>query len=257
MPDEQDITELREAELSAYHRLAFPDASPRQVAEFDSALLTAVQSGQKRLADHLVAKSATGEITGAIKFVRVQEHVFAITTPRVAATGSQADAVQARLIECAFGRACERGAERVFLRVEADDERGSLRERLRALGFERRGRRIEYRTPVDRLPQWGHGPLAFAAMGSDACPTVEDAAAILAKCVVGDPDLDYTDDPLDSLRGFLDEPGLYAADDCVQIARLGDDEVGIVIAQTDVASGWSRVTYMGLRPEFRGAGLGK
>ena len=69
--------------------------------------------------------------------------------------------------------------------------------------------------------------------------------------------VDPNEDALIALKGFLNEPTLTHGPECVQITHLKDQPAALIIAQIEPATGWSRITYMGIMPEFRGQGLGK
>ncbi|MGK5088899.1 GNAT family N-acetyltransferase [Bdellovibrionota bacterium FG-2] len=43
----------------------------------------------------------------------------------------------------------------------------------------------------------------------------------------------------------------------IKIAHIKHQPAALIIAQIESTTGWSRITYMGIMPEFRGQGLGK
>jgi len=129
------------------------------------------------------------------------------------------------------------------------------RKALEGAGFRYRGDRVEFKAPVSDLPGDEGSPITWRSMldvGEAA------AAAALALAAESDPHgLSPDDEPLDVIRGYLAEPNLIGAADCVQVGYLDGALAAFVCAQVDPSDGWSRVTYMGVVPSLRGRGLGR
>jgi GNAT superfamily N-acetyltransferase len=146
------------------------------------------------------------------------------------------------LVAEARARARALGATRLDLRIEPS----GLSEALPSLGFTRRHLRAEFRAPLAELPTGAGSPLEWRAAG------IDEAAEALASVALGDPDFDPSEDARASLVSWLADPVLTHDAECVQVSAAG-----FVMAQVNPATSWSRITYMGLRPEFRGRGLGR
>jgi len=158
------------------------------------------------------------------------------------------------LIADAMARVDELGAQRAHSRVNDRFDFAGYGAALEAAGFRRHGRRVEYKTPVEELPDEDPAsPLTWQTMqtfGFDA------AARLLGEVGVGDPDWEPDDDPAAFLRDQLTPAELEGEGDCVQICFLDGAEAGIVVAHTYPSDGWASIAYMGLHPRARGRGLG-
>lgn len=127
-------------------------------------------------------------------------------------------------------------------------------ERLQSLGLKRGEERFEFRSPLASLPAEDGTPLAWFNMSRYG---LEKTAALFAQVGQGAPDWDPEDDPAELIQGYMSDPLLKSGDDCVHIGQIDGQDAAVVIAQVDPRDGWSRITYMGLAPRFRGQGLGK
>lgn len=145
------------------------------------------------------------------------------------------------------------GAEEIVARVTETGDWSAYLAVLADAGFEKRSDRIEYTAPVDALPGEPRTPLHWEPLGRW---TTHAAAGLIAEVAVGDPDFDPAEDTLTLLEGYLADPELTTGPSCVQIGHLAGQPVAIVIAQVNPASGWSRITYMGVLPALREKGLG-
>jgi GNAT superfamily N-acetyltransferase len=150
--------------------------------------------------------------------------------------------VTAALLAGARDRAIVDGAGVLDLRLEPSP----LSAALPGLGFRLRHSRVEYRTPLSELPDETGTPLAWRVA------TIAEAAPILQCAAAGDPDFDPDEDARACLESYMTDPVLTHAPECIQVC-----DAGIVIAQVNPRTAWSRITYMGLLPAFRGRGLGR
>ncbi|MDF1663167.1 MAG: hypothetical protein P1V97_15435, partial [Planctomycetota bacterium] len=96
-------------------------------------------------------------------------------------------------------------------------------------------------------------PLSWVNMDSLG---FDKSAELLGSVGRGAPDWEDDDDPHHLLKEYFTDPNLSDGPDCVHIGRLGSKTVALVIAQVDKRDGWSRLTYMGLVPEYQGKKLG-
>lgn len=148
------------------------------------------------------------------------------------------------------------GAVVIFRPVEGffDPE---IEPELRRIGFRKKHNRVEFRSLLKDLPDEIGSPIRWEAIAPAGEFSLEYAAKFLRTVAEGDPDFDPNEDPLTGLKGFLSEPTLTRGPECVQIGYVESRPAALVIAQVDLKTGWSRITYMGIAPEFRRKGLGK
>lgn len=243
--------------LEAFCQLVAPDLGGAALGEYMQEFRDSVAGGERSYDDCFVVESEDGCIAGAVSLVRIRQDSFAITAPRVLKDAPDGDSLRVQLIREALSGALDQCGRRVYIRVEDRGPTSRVARALKTLGFTAEGRRLEFRTPVADLPDDHGTPLSWQPMGTPSCPSRAEAAAVLHSAAEGDPDWDADDEPREVLDGFLDEAELYGEPDCVQVASIGGDKVGLVIAQAARASGWSRLTYLGVLPEFRGRGYGR
>jgi GNAT superfamily N-acetyltransferase len=145
------------------------------------------------------------------------------------------------------------GLSNISGRVELDDLFPGYEARLTELGFKNVGQRIEFKSPVELLPGETGSPLDWTNMSTVSQEHVVSLLGLIARSA---PDWEAEDDPAQALIDFFSSPHLSSGPDCVHIGKVGSREAALVIAQVDKRNGWSRLTYMGLIPEYQGKGLG-
>lgn len=122
-------------------------------------------------------------------------------------------------------------------------------------GFREVGGRMEFRAQVADLPQEEAGS-PFQWISGDQLG-LERLAGIFAQASHGDPHgLREGDDPLEELTQSLEEPGLTSEIRDIHVGYIDGEPAAYIHVQVELESGWSRITYMGLLPGFRGKGLG-
>jgi len=128
---------------------------------------------------------------------------------------------------------------------------------LEELGFKKEQDRVEYRQELAELPNDEGSPLVWSAIQSLELAELEKVVVLLKRAAVGDPSFDPEADSLSELQADLKDTVLTTGPDCIHIGHIDGKPVAVVFAQINPRTQWSRITYMGLLPEFRGAGLGK
>lgn len=83
------------------------------------------------------------------------------------------------------------------------------------------------------------------------------AADIMGRVSVGDPGHDPEEEPLEALRGYLDDPVLTGGPERVQVGYIDGSPVAFLCTQVNPRSGWGRITYVGVLPEWRRRGIGR
>jgi GNAT superfamily N-acetyltransferase len=163
----------------------------------------------------------------------------------------------ADLVRTALQHAKSDDARSVRIRITESGNWLSQIAELTRLGFTKESDRIEFRHELSELPGDQGSPLRWEAMAPLGAVPEHAAANVLKHSSIGDPGGDPNEDALAALRGELADSILTSGPECVQVAYLDEKVVGIVIAQINPKTKWSRISYMGLLPEYRGLQLGK
>jgi len=246
------VMRLTKGWLAAYARYL---ASLRETEQRNglSALRQGLASGDVEPRDVFIhVDEATHRVLGAIRLVPIDSKLLVLTEWRGAPDPSFD--VLSQLVGEARERARTLGATRVLTRINVDRFSEAYRGALVAMDFRRSGGRIEYRTPVTSLPVEGPSDLSWRTMreaGEDIVIETLRAAG------GGGPDaIDGLDgeDPVSQLLHTR-----YEAVDprVVQLGMLRGAPACVLVLRVDPRSGWSTVVYLGVRPAFRGRGLGR
>ncbi len=245
-----------EAEAAA-RRLQDPEADSAARAAAGKDFLSAVESGKKSFADCLVLPGEAGEVVWAYSLMKAQEGVYYALAPRGPRTRALAAPAFGGLVREVLARVQALGAGTLHLRLPRGPGQAELSGILAAEGFRRKHERVEFRTPVAELPAEGSSPFSWRPVQSEGDLTLTRAAELLERAGQGDPDWDPADKPEEMLKAYLSDDQLYGGLDAVQVGFIEGEPAAVVIAQVNPGTGWSRITYMGLLPAFRGRGLGK
>jgi len=172
--------------------------------------------------------------------------------------GTPRDVSEAQLVAWvaeAVALARAMGGRKICTRPNAAALSAAYRRALEGAGFVHRGDRVEFKTPIAGLPGDEGSPLAWKTLTEVG---EEVAAAALGLAASGDPHgLTPDEVPLEIIRGYLTDPELTSAPECVQVGYLDGAVAAFVCAQIAPSDGWSRITYMGVVPGLRGQGLGR
>ena len=124
------------------------------------------------------------------------------------------------------------------------------------LGFNKKSERIEFKKPVSELPDDTGSPIIWkTALEMDLNPN--DVAKILKIVSFGDPDSDPNEDPLLYIQDFLSDSVLTSGLQCIHIGFIENEIAALTVIQINTKTGWSRISYMGVTPEFRRKNLGQ
>ena len=206
------------------------------------------------LKNRLVALDETGQIQASLFLSMFQPGVLSFGALRCGP--EVAGEVLIELVRQASAHSHSLGA-RLHCRLPATPQLAPLLAALPALGAHLSHTRLEFWARLADLPEEADSPLDWQAIEPLGPYSLAAAAEILAAAGQGDPDWDPADDPLTLLESYLADEVLTSGPECVQIAHVQGQPAGIVIAQVNLSTAWSRITYMGLLPAFRGQGLGK
>lgn len=188
------------------------------------------------------------------KLIKVQDSVYYI---QIDAGSIDFQKSYSAALADSLRRLRELHARKAHIRVVKDSHYAVAAEAVSESGFSRISERIEFASPVESLPSEHGSPLTWRPLESKSEPDLRHAAGTLERCAQGDRDWSLDDDFYQHLSGYLDDPSLNGGPDCVHLGSIGGHEAAIVVAQVRPATGWSRITYMGLAPELRGQGLGR
>jgi ribosomal protein S18 acetylase RimI-like enzyme len=164
--------------------------------------------------------------------------------------------VWTQFLESALIAAREQGAGKLMMRLEQKGIAPEIAAELVRLGFVRKLERIEYRLPLNELPDEAGTPLTWQHAG-ELRLTTQAIAQLVLRASEGDPDADPSEDPEKYIVDWLDDPELNCGMECIRVGHLNGVIAALVVAQINPQDGWSRLSYMGVLPEFRGRGLGK
>jgi len=197
-----------------------------------------------------VALDDHGEVVASLRLFEPYAGHFGLVQPRWRAGSEDRLAeLAAELVTVARAR----GLTRLHTRLNLDSTPPEYQAALETLGFVVRIGRTEFKTPISALPDEQGTPIgwvSYEALG------LKEAGALFERAGAG-PQWEDTDVGVDLIEGYLAQEGMYVGPDCVQVGSLDGTPVAIVIAQVEIATGWSTITFMGIVPERRGHGLGK
>jgi len=149
-----------------------------------------------------------------------------------------------------------RGARRVRTRVLEKHRTDDYESALRSAGFVAGGMRVEFKTPLEELPLEGETPFVWRTLG-DSKDDVAEAARMLDAVSVGDPDSSDDEDATEFIQEHLGDSGTEVR---MQIGSIDGGEsrkdAAFLLAEVAPKTGWSTLSYFGIKPEFRGRGLG-
>lgn len=144
----------------------------------------------------------------------------------------------------------------VNFRLIQDSHSDELSRLLPTIGFKKTNERIEYKKAAAELPVEEGNPLIWqSAQGLNW--TAVDVADFLKNVSQGDPNQEANQDPLLYIQDFIQDPELTAGLDCIHVGFLEGKKAALTVVQINPKTGWSRISYMGVAPEFRGKKLGK
>ena len=248
---------LDEELLPSYLELHHPDLTPSEIQGKCREFLEERSNGTQSFEDYFVMLDGNRNVAWALKVFPVQTGVYYAIPPRRWAEYLFDPLEFKRIVESVADRCGSLKAHSLQLRLEMGAQSPMMSEILASLGFKKLHERVEFKMPVADLPAEIGTPLKWVAVSASGPMDEESAAALLGQSGQGDPDWSADDDPRQLSKSFLSEKGLYGELDAIQVGFLDGRAAAIVIAQVNQGTGWSRITYMGILPEFRGRGLGK
>ncbi len=159
-------------------------------------------------------------------------------------------------IKAALQDADSRRAREVMFRLVKDEYISRISKTLGTVGFKKKQERVEFKKSIDQLPDDNGTPLVWkTAEQLEMSPA--QIANHLQLMATGDPGHDPSEDPLQFIQDFLVDPVLTAGLGCIHFGFINGQIAAMTVVQINPKSAWSRISYMGVAPEFRQQGLGK
>ncbi len=147
-------------------------------------------------------------------------------------------------------------AEVIGIRLRSDFHLDLFREILSELNFSKIAGRIEYKTEVSKLPSFNNNALTWKT-ASELNWDEKQIAEFTKEIIVGALDIEPDEKAEDFIQDWMNHPEFTYGKECIAIGFREHRAVALVVAQVEKKSGWSRLSYMGLIPDFRNKGLGK
>lgn len=241
--------------LPKYLTYIFFEETPEQINAKVESWRSQISEGKRELKNYFVHLTGS-EIDAAIHLVNFHESNYAIMLP----SRVLRDPVDPAHLEILLKEAMVRLGElkgKAELRLVEKPHLLPLAPKLAALGFRLSHTRIEYQAPVSDLPSEEGSPFEWIPCSESGRFPMAEAAEILGQCGVGDPDWNPEDNTLELLQSYVGDAEFESGLDCIQVGLIEGKPAAVVVAQVIPKDGWSRITYMGMKPEFRGKGLGK
>lgn len=160
------------------------------------------------------------------------------------------------VIQQALHQAQNKGALEILVRVFKNEDSSFFSELLKNSGFVKRLDRIEYKRKVQDLPS-DEGSCLQWKTAQQLGWEPKKIAEVVMLVSQGDPGAKPQEDPLEFIQDFLVDAELTAGLDCIHIGFLGNEVAALTVVQMNPETGWSRISYMGVLPQFRRKGLGK
>lgn len=251
------LTTLTLQDLPDWIQWLAPDDGARREAlhqELTDVLQREPASGSR----YLFSRNAQGAIQASLVLFEIQPGLWAFATPRLAPAlqeRPERDVLWA-LLQGATETAGQAGVS-LQARLLATPSLAPIWAELPALGARLSHTRLEFGAPLAQWPNEVGSPLTFSALAPQGPFSAGEFAALMRAVAVGDPDFDPAEDAEAVLQSYLCDAELTHGPDCFQVAHVQGAVAGLIVAQINPRDGWSRITYMGLLPQWRGQGLGK
>jgi ribosomal protein S18 acetylase RimI-like enzyme len=127
---------------------------------------------------------------------------------------------------------------------------------LTEVGLKKISERVEYQCYISLLPGDAGSPFEWKTakeLGWDTKKIAQFTGDITKDAVDVDPD----EKPEDFVQDWLHHKELTSGLDCIALGFIDSEPCALVVAQVNKETGSSRLSYMGIIPEFRGNGFGK
>lgn len=160
------------------------------------------------------------------------------------------------LFDQAKEAAIQFGAELIVSRIRLEYEADLFRNLLAKSGFKKESGRIEYQKNVQDLPSEEGTPLAWKT-AQELSWNVQQIADFTKYVTRNAVDVDPNEKLEDFIQDWLNHDELTNGSECIGVGFHQNQPCALMVVQVNKESGWSRISYMGLIPSYRGKNLGK
>ncbi|MFN8509508.1 MAG: GNAT family N-acetyltransferase [Deinococcaceae bacterium] len=249
---------LTENLIPSWLRLYNPDAPKDVLQQKVDGYKKHVAEGLRDLRNYFVICSPSGEVIASTFVAQDQEHVFHIKVVQCLSQYANFEVSHfTELLKEACERALELGAQTIHFRLIDDSVAPLIKKAAELEGLHFRSGRVEFKAQISDLQDDVGTPITWKAIPDSNDETLAQAGLLMERASEGNPDFSPEDDGFECLKGYLSEPGMTSGPNCIHLGYIDQQPMAIVIAQIETATGWSRITYMAMLPEFRNKGLGK
>jgi GNAT superfamily N-acetyltransferase len=148
------------------------------------------------------------------------------------------------------------GAETLNCRIRKEYDPHVFQDILTELSLKKISERIEYQCDLSILPGEVKSPLQWKT-AKELGWNSQRIAQLTSEVTKDALDIDPDEKPEDFIQDWLHHDQFTSGPECIAIGSYNKKPCALVVAQIERGSGWSRLSYMGIVPEFRGKGLGK
>ncbi len=245
-------------DIHDYLKLTFTDLNTIDLNKKRENFHNSVLENTRSMDNYFLVRDDNGTPVVASWIFKIEAGKYAFQSPRFLVENSSSLKLLFQQIKDRFKDL--KGRE-LICRTIHNDFHESLQEAMLSFGFRVTGERVEYKTALNSLTSSviEESPIKWCSPLKDKTMKIDEVATLMEEVSEGDPDFDpKTDNAKECIESYLSEDGLYVELDCIQVGYLKDskDPCCFLIAQVESSSGWSRITYMGIHPKFRGKGLG-
>ncbi len=150
-------------------------------------------------------------------------------------------------------------SKKLGCRLHSDYDLEKFQQILGRLNFELKSKRVEFKQDLVNLPTEQGTPFRWKSLKELNWDRVK-LIDFITEITQGALDVEPDDKVEDFIEDFLSNEELTSGPECVHIGFLNENLISpcaFIVAQIEPKSGWSRLSYMGLIPEFRGKKLGQ
>ena len=148
------------------------------------------------------------------------------------------------------------GAEKIGVRLRKEYEVEILCGILTEIGLKKISERVEYNCDMSLLPEETGSSLQWKTateLGWDSKKISQFTGEIIKDALNIDPE----EKAEDFVQDWLHHDEFTSGTDCIAVGFFNHQPCALVVAQINRETGWSRLSYMGIIPQFRGKALGK
>jgi GNAT superfamily N-acetyltransferase len=244
---------LTNEQIESFYRFFFRGESEERISVLANALRARIKAGTDSLnTRYAYSVDDTPVAFGSVS--KMQNQVYGLTVKT--AENHCGDGLN-HILQDTIHYLRSISAQKLHYRAIVSHDHAQTLEVLAHFGFKKLNERVEFRTPISKLPNEEGTPLVWHPMQDKSDASIQHHGQLLEACGQGDPDWSPDDNAFELLKEYLSDSALNGAASCVQVGFYQEKSAAMVVAQVNPTTGWSRITYMGIMPEFRGKGLGR